>query len=165
MKWARWVGWPPSNFACYCCPEGALRLDGGEHRRARLGEEKAGSWAHHKAPRTGPGPRKRDRTEEQRPRLRAYLPPADSPISQIEPATSAHCHPLQLSAPGRFGSTQPTMARRPQSQPADPDPPPAPPRAQAQAQLQAFRRSAPGFVAGPPGTCSLPSQKGAARVT
>lgn len=38
-----------------------------------------------KRPQTGPDPRKKGSTGEQRPRHRSYLPPADSPVSQMEP--------------------------------------------------------------------------------
>lgn len=40
-----------------------------------------------KRPRTGPDPRKKGKTGEQSPRLRSYLPPADSPVSQMEPCS------------------------------------------------------------------------------
>lgn len=48
-------------------------------------EGKAVQSRNSQGPRTGPDPRKRERTGQQRPRLRSYLPPADSPVSQIEP--------------------------------------------------------------------------------
>lgn len=54
VKWARWVGWPPSIFASYGCPEGALYPARAGRGRAGLGEQRAGSRAHCKAPEQGP---------------------------------------------------------------------------------------------------------------
>lgn len=113
----------------------------------------AGTRAHKAG--IGPDPSKRDRTEQQRPWLRSYLPP-QSVKSNPAASAAAHCYPLQLRATARPGSTQPTMSSSPQLQPADPDPPPAHSLPQAQAQAQEFRNSAPKPVPGQPGKWSLP---------
>ena len=106
-------------------------------------------------PGTGPDPIKSNRTGQKKGRsfaLTCRRPIPQSAKSSSAASAAAHCHPLQLGV-HRPGSTQPTMARRPQVQPADPDPPPAHPSPQAQAQ--AFRSPAPELVPMQPGKRSL----------
>lgn len=71
-----------------------------------------------KRPRTGPDPRKKGSTGEQRPRLRSYLPPADSPVSQMEP------HSLRRRSLPPPPAPQPVRAR---FSPTNHRPPPAAP--------------------------------------
>lgn len=72
-----------------------------------------------KRPQTGPDPTKKGRTGEQRPRLRSYLPPADSPVSQMEPRSLRRrsLPPPPALQPGRAGLS-PTNHRRPPEEPA-----------------------------------------------
>lgn len=84
--------------------------------------------------------------------LTCRWPIPQSAKSNPAASAAAHCHPLQLGV-HRPCSIQPTMAHRPQVQPADPDPPPAHPCPQAQARE--FRSPAPEFVPMQPGKWSL----------
>ena len=131
----------------------ALRLPGGcappgsSARPCRAGT--------HKAPEQGPtlekgkGPGSKGRGFA----LTCHRPTPQSAKSNPAASAAAHCHPLQLGAPARPGSNQPTMPHSPQLQAPDPDPPPAHPFPQAQAH--AGRSSAPGLVPGQPGKWSL----------